>query len=86
MNEVRELTNEEARERVGETVTIWPRVNRDLGESRDTEAGLQPWNAMLIGVTLDGEPIVQQVGGEARTLRVGRVAEAPTGQLRIGRP
>lgn len=38
---------------IGKEITIWPLVGR--GESRDTEPGLQPWKATLVGVTqIDG--------------------------------
>lgn len=43
---------------IGREVTVIPATGP--GYSRDTEPGLQPWDAVLVGVSLDGNPIVQQ--------------------------
>ena len=43
---------------VGQEVTVIP--NRGVGESRDTEAGLQPWTATIVDVMDDGRAVVQQ--------------------------
>jgi hypothetical protein len=50
----------------GDEVTIWPRVY--AGESRDTEAGAQPWKATFIGATTDGRYIIEEAGHAFRTV------------------
>ena len=57
---------------VGRKVKVLPR--KGIGESRDTEAGLQPWYATLVGVSLSGNPIVQEAEiSKPREMRNGPV-------------
>lgn len=44
---------------VGDEITVWPLISR--GESRDTEAGAQPWKATYLGTTKDGHILVQDL-------------------------
>lgn len=75
------ISREQACEYVGRTVTVIP--HRGVGESRDTEAGLQPWEAELVGVTLDGKAIVQMDGYESRVMN-GAISVTPSGRVQIG--
>lgn len=67
---------------IGEEVTIIP--HRGVGESRDTEPGLQPWEATLEGVDANGCPIVRQGDYEARTLRHTDFRILANGQIQFG--
>lgn len=51
---------------IGQPVTVIPR--RGPGESRDTEAGLQPWEAEFVGFDDEGHPMVKQGDHEPRAL------------------
>lgn len=70
---------ERLRESLGQEVTIWPREDLSIGMSRDTEPGLQPWKAKVLGYSIMPEGgtglqvLVQQGEYEPRLVDFGLV-------------
>jgi hypothetical protein len=57
----------------GDTVTVWPALNRRHGESYDTEPGAQPWKATYLGTTKDGKLLVQEGSYEPREINAANL-------------
>jgi hypothetical protein len=70
----------------GEPVTIIPK--RGPGESRDTEAGLQPWTAWVVGVLTDGRLLVRTTPPSEATSKTRIInlplQRRPNGALQAG--
>lgn len=80
-----EIARELALPLMGDPVLVIPRVNRDTGESRDTEPGLQPWNATFMAISPKGTIIVQQDQYEPHAVNPGPLSINRNGDLQIGR-
>lgn len=76
------LIDEDVIPREGEEVTIIP--SRSPGMSRDTEPGLQPWTAKLVGVLTDGRILVDQGAYGLRVMQNGPLRRTKRGTLTFG--
>ena len=68
---------------IGSDITVIPSVG--VGESRDTEAGLQPWDAVLVGISRIGNPIVEVDGYAPREIHGDLLRNRNSGKLQAGR-